>query len=221
MGNGFVIGVVACIAAQIVVGFLTIPLPPKRQIYWSLAVLSAVLAFLAAYPKIKLGLGVAAFMLGVMVWSAFYYTPYIRTRGKIYAFTSSDTNADVDGARVWPGVNRRRLGLEDWLATARGLWWFIAGLWLVFDASITGSLLHGHALLNDGHDRIVFASIFILLGLFGVALGFIESVNEYPLAQRQTVQFVIATISSAGLFAAFYLMSYYLTALTRGRSSDE
>lgn len=65
----------------------------------------------------------------------------------------------------------------------------------------------------------MFASILIFLFLFGVALGFVEAVNEYPLAQRQTLQCVIATISSAGLFAVLYLMSYYLTALTRGRSS--
>lgn len=209
----------ACIAAEIVLSCLTMPLERKRRIYWSLAAVTMVFAFLAAYPKIKLGLGLAAFMLAVMVWSAFYYTPYIRIRGKVYAFRSSDVSAGTEDR--WPSSasNRRRLGLEDWLATARGVWWFVAAIWLVFDASIAGSLLHGRAILNDDNERIWFASILIIFLLFGVALGFIEAVNEYRLAQGQTLQFVIASVSSAGLFAVFYLTSYYLTTLTRGHSS--
>lgn len=220
VGDGLIIGVGVCIAAGIVVSCLAIPLQRKRRIYWSLSVLSAALAFLAAYPRIKLGLGLAAFMFGVMVWSAFYYTPYIQIRGKVYAFHSFDANADSKETRTPSATNRRRLGFEDWLATARGVWWFVAAIWLVFDASIAGSLLRRGAISNDGQDRIWFASFLIFLVLFGVALGFIEAVSEYPLAQRQTLQFVIATISSAGLFAAFYLTSYYLTTYTNRRRGD-
>ncbi|OBK90775.1 hypothetical protein A5648_16205 [Mycolicibacter sinensis] len=219
MGNGFLVAAGLCVAVAISLAWLNLSLQLQRRIYWCCTLLASMFSFLSAYPNLQLGLGLVAFTFFAMTALAFRWTPYIRVNGRIYALRANDVNAEAENPSGPRKGNSRRLSLEEWLATARGVWWFVAAIWLVFDASIAGSLVHGGPVLNDGHDRIMFASILIFLFLFGVALGFIEAVNEYPLAQRQTLQFVIATISSAGLFAVLYLTSYYLTALTRGSSS--
>lgn len=57
--------------------------------------------------------------------------------------------------------------------------------------------------------------------LFSVGFGYGEAKFGYPIAQRQRLQFIIASIYSAGLFAVLYLTSYYLTTRAFARRRGE
>lgn len=218
MGDGSFVAAGICIAAAIGLDWLKIPLARKRRLYWYLTSLTSVFFFISAYPNVRLGAGLVAFVFFGMTLLAFLYTPYIRINGSTYAWRREDANAD---AIENPGLSTsrgRRLSLEEWLATPRGTWWLIAGLWAAFDIPPAGIVLRGDATSN--HDRVMMVSFLLVLVVFSAGLGVVEAVNEYPTAQGQWLQFIIASICSLGLFAMLYLTAYHATLLVRERRED-
>lgn len=218
MRDGLYVGAGLCIAAAIGLDWLKIPVARKRRLYWYLTSLTSLFFFISAYPNVRLGLGLIAFVFFGMTLLAFRYTPYVRINGATYAWHVEDANAD---AIENPGLStsgRRRRSLEEWLATPRGTWWFIAGLWVAFDIPPVSMALRGDA--GSSHDRIMILSFLLFLVLFSAGVGFVEAVNEYPTAQGQWLQFIIATICSAGLFAVLYLTAYHATILVRERRDE-
>ncbi|MGB3894653.1 hypothetical protein [Mycolicibacter sinensis] len=198
--------------AGISVDRLKMPLESRRRIYWYLSALAAIFVILGSYNDLQMLLALLFIVTLTTVGSAYAFTPYIRIRGRIYAFQPVHINAESKDANA-------KLQRHELIATPPKMWWIVAGFALAFDAALCSSLLPGRERINFQDDRelILLALAFCLL--FSVGLGYGEAKFGYPIAQRQRLQFVIATISSAGLFAMLYLTSYYLTALTRGRSS--
>lgn len=188
------------------------PLESRRRIYWCFSALAAVFVILGAYNDLQLLLALLFVVLLTTVGSAYAFTPYIRIRGRIYAFQPGHINVESKDTA-------EKLHRHEQIATPTKMWWIVAGFAVAFDAALCSSFLPGRERLNFQDDRelILYALAFCVL--FSVGFGYGEAKFGYPIAQRQRLQFVIATISSAGLFAVLYLMSYYLTALTRGRSS--
>ncbi|OBH16223.1 hypothetical protein A5710_00950 [Mycolicibacter sinensis] len=148
------------------------------------------------------------------VGSAYAFTPYLRIRGRIYAFQPVHINAESKDASA--NLQRHEL-----IATPAKMWWIVAGLALAFDAAVCSSFLPGRERFNFHDDRELILYMLGFCVLFSVGFGYGEAKFSYPIARGQRLQFVIATISSAGLFALLYLTSYYLTALAKGRSADE
>jgi hypothetical protein len=210
MGNAFIVAAGLCIAAGASVDFLKLPLESKRRIYWHCALLAVVFAFLAACPDPAKTLGMVGVVLIATVGWAYAHTPYIRIRGKIYAFQPIHINAESEGASA-------KLQRHQQIATPAKMWWIIAGFWLAFDVAVCSSLLPGHERFSFQHRRELILYMLGFCVLSGVGFGHGEAKFGYPIAQRQRLQFVIASISSASLFAVLYLTSYYLTARAIGR----
>lgn len=214
MGNGFIIAAGLCIAAGASLDFLKIPLESKRRIYWYSAFLAVIFAFLAAYPDLENILGMVCVVLIATVGWAYAHTPYIRIHGKVHAFQPIHINAEPEGVSA-------KLSRREQIATPPKMWWLIAGWWLAFDVAWCSSLLPGREMLNFQHGRGLILSMLVFCLLFSIGFGYGEAKFGYPIAQRQHVQFIIASISSAGLFAVLYLASYHLTAHSIGRRRHE
>lgn len=75
----------------------------ERRVYWSGVGGLAACVFFAALPDWNLGAGMALFGVVFLTASAYAYTPYIKIRGKIYAFYLQDglpdRSPDVTAAR--------------------------------------------------------------------------------------------------------------------------
>lgn len=218
MNAGLFAGAGLCIAGTIGLRWLKTTLTQQRRIYWCLTCLAAIAVFVAAYPNLRLGSGLFAFMFFAMTLLAYRYTPYLRISGRTYALRADDTMADAmeNPARSTDGDRRR--SLEEWLATPRGMWWFIAGLWVVFDVPLVSMILRGEAI--SSHDRVMILAFLLFLVLCSAVLGFYDAVNQYPIAQGQRRQFMIAAICSAGLSAVLYLTVYHATIWMREGRED-
>src|SRR5690625_45221 len=210
MSDAFIIAAGLCIAAGGVADFLKIPLESKRRIYWAASFLAAVCIFFAAYPDLKKLLGMLVVISLVTVGWAYAHTPYIKINGRIYAFQPIHINAESKDAPA-------KLHRHEQIATAAKIWWVIAGFALAFDVALCSSFLPGRERLNfhDARELLLYLLGFYIL--FSVGFGYGEAKFGYPVAQRQRLQFVIASVSSAGLFAVLYLASYRLTSLAYAR----
>lgn len=207
MSNAFIIAAGLCIAVGVMPDFLKIPLETKRRFYWGTSGLAGVFIFFAAYPDLKKFVGMLPIVLITSVGWAYANTPYIRIRGRIYAFQPIHINAESPGASA-------KLHRHEQIATPPKIWWIVAGVLLTFDAAVFSSFLPGRERLNFQDDRELILYTLSFCALFSVGLGYGEAKFGYPIAQRQRLQFIIASVSSAGLFTLPYLASYYLT--TRG-----
>jgi drug/metabolite transporter superfamily protein YnfA len=173
-----------------------------RLPYWLAVLAAAAFVFMAAFPDWQLGLGMSAFGLVFMTVSAYFYTPFIKVRGKIYALHVRDSLADGDtppggtDAEHDPSPDSYA-GLTD----AKKYWWLI----LVAMAICVLNLVS----YAGGQHKPV-AAVLSALGLLVIAngLGYFDASWGYPVARGQRLQFGIAAAMTAGLFAIFYLSSY-------------
>src|SRR5882757_2070823 len=91
-------------AATMIVGLALPMLPTKspraeRRLYWAGVLVTTVSAFLALFPpNWQGGLGFAGVFAGGLTFRAYMSTPYVRIRGRTYAFNLSDSRPD-DGSR--------------------------------------------------------------------------------------------------------------------------
>lgn len=66
-----------------------------RRIFWSGVLIAVISAFFIAYPPDwKSGFALSLLFGGVMVFRAYTSTPYIKIRGKIYAYSALDSKPD-------------------------------------------------------------------------------------------------------------------------------
>ena len=113
--------IMLCLFSGIALSFFKITVSRARRIYWRCAVLGAVSGFLCGYPDVARGIGMAAFVVIGMVFLAMRATPYLKIRGKIYAFSAADRRADDADVPETFGENladvanilQRRLGNDD------------------------------------------------------------------------------------------------------------
>lgn len=202
-----------CFFAGVFLDHFEMSLAKRRRIYWYLALLAATLVFLAGYPDLGMMLGFLAMWLMLEVGWAYAHTPYIRINGKIYAFKS--IHADAESER-----NSIELQRHEQFTTPTKAWWLIAGWPLAICVAMCSSFLPGREGFSFQHDRewILYMVGFCLL--FGIGIGYGEAKFRYPIAQGQRLQFIIASVSSVGLFAVFYLSAYRLTSLASRRRGD-
>lgn len=144
------------------------------------------------------------------VFTAYAYTPYIKIRGKIYAFHVEDSRPDPssNGAPV-PGsgdpdydpTRDAYSGLG--LTTAAKMWWLMVFL-------IGGSAFNVVAYLHFREDPWILplSAAFIVFG--GVGLGyFADGSWGYPIARGQCLQFLIISLVTLGMFTILCLGAYY------------
>jgi hypothetical protein len=74
-----------------------------RRVFWGGTLLASISAFFISYPPDwKSGVLLLLFVSGMTVFTAYFYTPYIKIRGRIYAF-------HIDDSRPDPGPRRHAL----------------------------------------------------------------------------------------------------------------
>lgn len=213
MSNAFIIAAGLCIVAGAFLDYLKVPLESKRRIYWCLAALTMLFAVLAAYPDPATILAAIGVMLIATVGWAYAHTPYIRIRGTVYAFQPLHKNAESEG-------DSAKLQRHEQIATPPKIWWIIAGFGLAFDVAVCSSFLPGREGFSFHNDRELILYMLGFCLLFAVGMGYGEAKFRYPIAQGQRLQFFIASVSSAGLFAVVYLSVYHLTSkATRHRDN--
>jgi hypothetical protein len=174
----------------------------ERRVYWTGTFGAVVCAFLAALPYWKYGVGAVIFGVALMTFGAYAYTPYIKIRGKIYAFWLPDSLPDPPpGVTAAPGSDDPAPDSYGGLVTARKHWWAA-----IFTVAFFGCLLLIRA--DDKPWWLTPAAAAILVtASFGY--GYIDASWGYSIARGQRLQFVIIAIITAGAFTLLYVVGYY------------
>lgn len=198
--------VTALIAATFFESFLKVSRSTHRTIYWTCTAAAAACGFMVAYPNYKEGLLTIAFVVGGLVMTAYFNTPYIKIGGKIYALTVADSQPDPD---VEDG--QRELGGGDYdpapdsysgVLTPAKMWWGMVPLalmtgWSVW-ASSAGIQPWRYAFMGGG-------LLFVMASVGGLG----DASWGYSVARRQYLAFVLVGILTGGVFTLVYLIGYY------------
>ncbi|OPX07968.1 hypothetical protein [Mycobacterium sp. AT1] len=164
-----------------------------RRMFWSGVGVGVVSAFFIAFPPDwKSGAQLSAVVAFMMLGTAYFTSPYLKFRGKIHAAYRADVEAEEPPRRSRPGATR---GL---LTSARKLWWFIvAGMALCTFNVVQPAL--------TGDDPRLAVTMAAAAAVIAVGFGFAEGRAGDPIAQGQTLPFVVASIVTAGIFAVLYV----------------
>ncbi|MDI3315004.1 MAG: hypothetical protein QJR12_12275 [Mycobacterium sp.] len=195
---------------------LTVLASPKnrragRRVYWAGCLIATISAFFIAYPPDwKTGILLSLFVSGMTVFTAYAYTPHIKIRGKIYAFSVEDSQPDPspDGVSPPRGGNRDYDPAPDayaglGLATAKKFWWLLV---FIMAMCALGVAEYFHFRASPWSLASAVGIIVLLAFGFGYAT---DASWGYPIARGQYLQFVIISVVTFGVFTVFYLGGYY------------
>jgi hypothetical protein len=168
-------------------------------------------AFLAPYPDAKKGIGMALFFFGAMVAAAYAYTPYIKIGSRTFALTVQDSRPDAHDetgdSPSGPKVLSQRDSAADaysGLLTATKMSWMVAGVMVI----AAGNL---YIFVDSrGSNWLSGAIGAAFTAFFAAILGIGDASWGYHIARSQTLQFVVASIVTAGTFAVIYVGSYWI-----------
>jgi len=163
-----------------------------RRLFWSGVGLAVVSAFFIAFPPDwKAGAQLSALVAFMMLGTAYFNSPYLKFGGKIHAAFRVDAEAEDPPDRPRQGTTRL-------VTSARKLWWFIVGGMALCTFNVVQSVLTGE------HLRLAVAMAAVVVAT-AVVFGFADGRVDDPIAQGQTLQFVLASVATAGVFAILYL----------------
>lgn len=218
MANFFLGVIVVCIAAGIGLPFLKVSIHAQRRIYWACAAIATLAGFLTLYPNVRNGLLIAASVFAVMVFIAFRSTPYLKIRGKIYAFTLDLRRPDPVDAHNGPdGTASDVASIADpaqpaddpvpdsynGRLTPATVWWMLVGL-TVIAAGNTYAFMFGHGEAGAAALGAAF------LAFLAIGFGHGDASWGYRIARGQIIPFAVVSVMTAGTFAVVYLIAYYL-----------
>lgn len=203
----FFVVAIGCLAAAVVPAFIVKRGRSwERRVFWSGVGGVTVSVFFAAVPYWKQAVGMAMFSLVFMAASAYAYTPFIKIRGKIYAFYLQDSLPDPSPGDLSPA------GSDDpdydpspnsygGLVTAQKHWW----------AAIVAVVFFGCCVLIRADDKPLWLApvAAVILVAQSSGFGYIDASWGHPIARGQRLQFVIISIITAGVFTILYLAGYY------------
>jgi hypothetical protein len=177
----------------------------ERRIAWIGTAGAAISIFLGCLPYWKYSIGASLAVVAFMTASAYMYTPYIKIRGKNYAFHVQDSLPDPSPDRT-PAA-----GVDDphydpapdaysGTVTARKFWWLLI---------VSVVICVGCIIVPDPHKPWLMAPVAVAaLVLIEFGMGYIDASWGYPIARGQRIQFAIVTIITAGTFAVLYLLGH-------------
>jgi hypothetical protein len=182
-----------------------------RRVFWGGALFASISAFFIAYPPDwRSGVLLSLFASGMTVFTAYAYTPYIKIRGKIYAFHIDDSRPDPSpGGTPPPGSDALDYdptpdaysGMG--LTTAGKMWWLMV---FVMGGCAFNVVAYFH--FREDPWILPLSAAFIVVG--GVGFGYFGDASwGYPIARGQRVQFVIISMATLGVFTILYLGAYY------------
>ena len=206
----FLIATLASLAITLLPGiFLRRARSWERRVYWSGTTLACVCIFLAALPDWKLGIGMATLGGTMMTASAYAYSPYIKFRGRIYAFHTDDIKAgsSTDTPSATTAIDRAYDTEPDaylgafGLTSAKKMWWLMVVL----------SAMCFYTIIIPADDKPFWMTPFFAIFFIVTSAGFghQDASWGHPVARGQRIQFGIIAIITAGTFTALYLGGYY------------
>jgi hypothetical protein len=194
-------------ATTAIVGLALPMLPTKspraeRRLYWAGALMATVSAFFALFPPDwQGGLVIAGVLAGGLFLRAYMNTPYIRIRGRTYAFNLSYSESD-DGSQPTPPPDYDPASDSyGGIATATKAWWLLVVI------VIAGALIVAlFARSGEGPWYAVGAATAVAIVAIGI--GHQDGSWEFPIARGQLVQFAIAGVATLGSFSVLYYCAY-------------
>jgi hypothetical protein len=192
---------------------LTVLAPSKnrrtgRRVFWVGFLIAVSSAFFIAYPPDwRSGISLSLFAGGMIVFTAYRYSPYIKLRGKIYAFHVSDSLPDPPSDGIFaPGSDDPNYepapDAYGGAVTASKFWWsMVAGAAMC----ALGVVLY----CNDRGGLWEAALSVAIVVLIAVLFGHQDASWGYPIARGQHLQLGVASAITAGVFTLFYLGAYY------------
>jgi hypothetical protein len=209
MSDFFFLVFASALAVAVIQQFFKHSRSSQRRIYWSCAIVGTIAAFLMIYPDWKKGSGIALFYFGLMTFVAYAYTPYIKIAGKVYALTVQDSTPDVDESSEKTDADAAAPKLDpapdaySGIISATKMWWLLVPL-LVISSGNTYAFATG-----EGEGWVALIGIAFLVFL-AVATGYGDASWGYGIARGQHIQFGVAAVVTAGVFAVLYLVAYQL-----------
>lgn len=190
------------IATLLCLGIAVMPLPRRigisgqRRVYWSAVAGAALCGFLASIPSWGVGVLIALFLSGGMVFTAYFNGRYIKIGGRVYAFHVADSGDESPSPDPAPDS-------YSGFATARKSWWLL----VVVVGICSGSVAFTVVGTEKPWIAVVAAAV---LALFAFAFGLVDASWGYALARGQNVQFGVIAVVSVGVFTVVYLCGYVI-----------
>lgn len=176
----------------------------QRRVFWASIGIASLSAFLASLPDWKLGSGMVLFVGGCAIIGAYFNTPYIKIRGRIYAFYTQDSRADSSRDRTVRSADKKAdysppRDSYSGLASAKKFWWLmVVGIAICVFNVVTIDV-------NKPWVGILAAAVIVLIASY---FGYGDASSGYPIARGQRLQFVIISAITAGAFTLLYFAAY-------------
>lgn len=178
----------------------------ERRVFWSGVLGVTVSVFVAAMPYWGQAVGVAVFALAFMTFGAYAYTPFIKIRGKTYAFWLQDSQPDQEpgGTAVSGSAAADYHPAPDsyeGLVNARKHWWAT-----VFTVAFFECLL---LIRGDDKPWWLTPAAAAALVVASAGYGYLDASRGFSVARGQRLQFVVIAVLSAGTFTLLYVAGYH------------
>lgn len=175
-----------------------------RRLFWCGLILATVSAFFIAYPPDwQSGTWLALLCSVVMLITAYFNSPYLKVRGKIYAIGIDDSRPDPapDGTPASSDGPNPAAGSYGGAITGQKFWWLLVFLTGIFAFNVIGYFVDGD------NPRLAVVMAVALVAVPALA-GFLDASEGYSIARGQRVQFAIVSIVTVGVFPLVYFLAY-------------
>jgi hypothetical protein len=179
----------------------------ERRLYWSGFLAASVFVALGCLPNWQVSVCFAAFGMALATGTAYFNGPYIKIRGKVYAFYLQDSQAEqgpdlsaVSGSAS-PDYDPNPDSIGG-LATARKGWWMNV---FAFAFGVACLVVTVHASDRPWFVYVVVAAALVIMPL---VIGYGDASWRYSVARGQRVQFAIIAVITLGLVTVVYLIGY-------------
>jgi hypothetical protein len=189
-----------------------------RRMFWGGLLVACVSAFFIAYPPDwKLGIGMSIFVAVTTVFTAYFNSPYIKIRGKIYALHIEDSRPDASpDSQPAPSRDDHDLTADSYGGgiTAKKFWWLTVPVIAMFTFPV---------IVVDKEKPWTAPLMVALIVVGAISLGSQDAICQYPIARGQRVQCVLVSVVTLGVFIIFYLGAYNVSKrwLLRRQQSGE
>jgi len=247
MSSLFLGAMIVIIVIVVVLPFFGLTRSAERRFFWCLVATAGLAAALSTYPTWHDALKLALIPLGAMTIGAWAYTPYLKIGGRIYALNvkdrrpdpgdepaldaagpasddQSDIEYDDDAADFGDKSSRHHASdsapaAESYsgMLTPATMWWVMVGLSVIAAGNI-------YAYFFSEGKAPVALMMAVFVSLLALATGYGDASWGYRIARGSYIPFSIASLITAGGFAAIYLAAYYTAGrwpLRRAQSMEQ
>ncbi|KQY07982.1 hypothetical protein ASD37_08405 [Mycobacterium sp. Root135] len=139
----------------------------------------------------------------MMLFTAFFTTPYLKIGGKVFAFFTVDTESEKRTGDDAQGAEPRRSPAQPTgvLTSARRFWW------LMVPAMALCAFNVGQYVVAGESPRLAVAMAAVIVAV-ALTLGYGDGRANFGFSRRQTLQFVIVSVITLGTLTVLYVGAY-------------